>query len=245
MAPEDRNQRNFARGLKVNLPLFHGVQRFLNELNIGQTTNRQSYRAANIKSWLLEQWFGWGKPISRTFMKNSLAEDPLYIDRLVNRYLGRGRCTETSGYLYPSEPLIGDIIDICSRSQTPCEWRKSPIALRISKDLLHMSTLISQRGNDPLCGLSGQLIRVELSIWEQILSQRNLHLCNSELARRARIQKSTLTTLLDAALTHKLFISSIDAEDERKTRWTVNVRHKRNLHIKSVLEGGSEQPYVN
>ena len=96
-----------------------------------------------------------------------------------------------------------------------------------------------------MCGLSGQLIRVELSIWEQILSQRNLHLCSSELAHRARIRKSTLTTLLDAALTHKLFISSIDAEDERKTRWTVNVRHKRNLHIKSVLEGGSEQPYVN
>jgi len=236
MAQEDWVRLGFEKDLKVSLPDFHGLQRFLTELNVRQTTNRQSYRASNIKSWLLEQWFGWSKPVSREFLKSSVTEDPLYIERLVNRYLDKGRCTETHGYLYPSESLIEDMAGICIRSQTPHEWGKAPIKLNISKDLLRLSTLITLRGNDPLCGVSGQLIRVELSIWEQLLSQRNLPLCSSELAHCSCIRKSTLTTLLDAAMKHELFISFIDAEDERITRWTINTRHSRNKYVRSLLE---------
>jgi len=60
-------------GLGINrenrLPLFQAIRRFLTEINIEQTTNRQSYRAANIKLMLLEQWFGWGKHVGRQFLK--------------------------------------------------------------------------------------------------------------------------------------------------------------------------------
>ena len=230
-------QYSFERDRKISLPVFHGLQRFLMELNIGQTTNRQSYRAANIKTRLLEQWFGWSNPVTREFLKSNTTEDPSYIERSINRYLDNGRCTETHGHLYPSESLTEDMADICIRAQTPHEWKKASIKLNVSKDILGLSVLINERGNDPLCGVSGQLIRVELSIWEQLLSQRNLPLCSSELAHRSRTQKSTLTTLLDAAMKHKLFISTIDVEDERITRWTLNPRHSRNKYIKSLLEG--------
>ena len=234
---EGRVQRSFGRDRKISLPVFHGLQRFLTELNIGQTTNRQSYRAANIKSRLLEQWYGWSNPVTRKFLKSSTTEDPAYIDRSVNRYLDNGRCTETKGYLYPSESLTEDMADICIRAKTPHEWKKASIKLNISRDILGLSALMNERGNDPLRGVSGQLIRIELPIWEQLLSQRNLPLCSSELAHRSRIPKSTLTTLLDAAMKHKLFISTIDVEDERITRWTLNPRHSRNKYIKSLLEG--------
>jgi hypothetical protein len=237
---EGRVQRSFGRDRKISLPVFHGLQRFLTELNIGQTTNRQSYRAANIKSRLLEQWFGWSNPVTRKFLKSNMTEHSSYIERSINRYLDNGRCTETNGHLYPSESLTEDIADICIRAQTPHEWKKGSIKLNVSKDILGLSVLINERGNDPLCGVSGQLIRIELSIWEQLLSQRNLPLCSSELANRSRIQKSTLTTLLDAAIKHKLFISAIDVEDERITRWTLNSRHNRNKYIKSLLEENVE-----
>ena len=234
---EGRVQRSFGRDRKISLPVFHGLQRFLTELNIGQTTNRQSYRAANIKSRLLEQWYGWSNPVTRKFLKSSTTEDPAYIDRSVNRYLDNGRCTETKGYLYPSESLTEDMADICMRARTPHEWGKSLIKLSVSRQILGLTCLICERGDDPLREVSGQLIRVELSIWEQLLSQRNLPLSSSELANRSRIQKSTLTTLLDAAMKHKLFISFIDVEDERITRWALNPRHSRNKYVKSVLDG--------
>ena len=243
MAAEDqetRNRRVWGRDGKVSLDDFHDLKRFLVELNLAQTTNRQSYRATNIKSQLLEQWFGWNKPATREFLKSSFGEDPIYIERLVNRYLDRGRCTEIRGYLYPSESLTQDLADICTRSQTPYEWKKATIGLSISRELLRLSTLITLRGNDPLCCVSGQLIRVELAIWEQLLSRRKLPLCSSELAHGSQIQKSTLSNLLDTAVNHKLFVSSIDTEDERKTRWTINTRHRRNIYIKSLLEGKTE-----
>ena len=237
---EDWVQRGFGRGQKISLPVFHGLQRFLTELNVGQTTNRQSYRASNIKSRLLEQWFGWSNPVTRKFLKSNMTEDPSYIERSINRYLDNGRCTETNGYLYPSESLTEDVADICIRAQTPHEWKKASIKLKVSKDILGLSVLITERGNDPLREVSGQLLRIELSIWEQLLSQRDLPLSSSELANRSRIQKSTLTTLLDAAMKHKLFISAIDVADERITRWTLNSRHSRNKYIKSVLEENIE-----
>ena len=236
-AQEDSIQPIVERDHKISLPVFHGLQRFLTELNVAQTTNRQSYRAAHIKNRLLEQWFGWNNPVTREFLNNSVTEDPAYIQRSINRYLDNGRCTEIDGYLYPSESLTEDMADICMRARTPHEWGKSLIKLSVSRQILGLTCLICERGDDPLREVSGQLIRVELSIWEQLLSQRNLPLSSSELAHRSRIQKSTLTTLLDAAMKHKLFISFIDVEDERITRWTLNPRHSRNKCVKSVLEG--------
>jgi len=161
------------------------------------------------------------------------------VERTVNRYLANDRYIERNGSLYPSDALTEHMAKICIGAQTPFVWKKTAIRLAISKEVVSLSVLITDRGNDPLRKVSAQLIRVELAMWEQLLLQPNAPLCNSELASRSRIMKSTLTTLLDAAMNHSLFIANIDIEDERVTRWTLNPHHVRNRYIRSLLRGDS------
>ena len=125
----DDTQSDWARaGLGINrengLPLFQVIRRFLIEINIEQTTNRQSYRAANIKLKLLEQWFGWGNPVSRQFLRNTIADELSYVERTVNRYLANDRCIERNGSLYPSDALTEHMAKICIGAQTPFVWKK-------------------------------------------------------------------------------------------------------------------------
>jgi hypothetical protein len=216
--------------------VFQRLRRFLTETNIQQTTQRHSYRASNIKSRLVEQWFGYGKPINRTVLKNSVLEDPSYIDRTIKRYLDNNRCIERHGHLYPSESLTEHMAEICIRTQTAHSWEKTSIKLNISKEILTLSVLLTERGNDPLRELSGQLIRLELTMWEQFLLHRHFSLCTTDLASRSRIRQSTLTTLLDATVRHKLFIPNIDDDDGRMTRWTLNPLHNRNKYIQAIIE---------
>ena len=221
---------------RSRLLVFQRLRRFLTETNVRQTTHRHSYRASNIKSRLIEHWFGYGNPINRTVLKNSILEDPSYIDRTIKRYLDSDRCIERHGNLYPSESLIEHMAEICIKTQTPHTWEKTSIRLNISKEILSLSVLLTERGNDPLREVSGQLIRLELTMWEQFLTQSYVSLCTTDLANRSLIRQSTLTTLLDTTVRHRLFIPTIDDYDERITRWTLNLLHNRNKYIQAVLE---------
>ena len=221
---------------RSGLSIFQRLRRFLTETNIRQTTHRHSYRASNIKSRLIEQWFGYGKPINRTVLKNSILEEPSYIDRTIKRYLDNDRCIERHGHLYPSESLTEHMAEICMKTQTPHSWDKTSIRLHISKEILTLSVLLTERGNDPLRVVSGQLIRLELTMWEQFLTQSCVSLCTTDLASRSLIRQSTLSTLLDTTVRHRLFIPNIDDDDERITRWTLNRLHNRNKYIQAVLD---------
>ena len=236
-AKEDRTRSELETNCRSRLLVFQRLRRFLTETNIQQTTHRHSYRASNIKSRLIEQWFGYGNPINRTILKNSISEDSSYIDRTVKRYLDDDRCIERGGHLYPSESLIEHMAKICIKTQTPHSWAKTSIRLNISKEILSLSVLLTERGKDPLREVSGQLIRLELTMWEQFLSRSNVSLCTTELASRSLIRQSTLSTLLDTTVRHRLFIPTLDEDDERITRWTLNLLHNRNKYIKAVIEG--------
>jgi hypothetical protein len=229
-----RNDLEINRQLR--LLVFQRLRSFLTETNIRQTTQRHSYRASNIKSRLIQQWFGYGNPVNRTVLKNSVLEDPSYIDRTVKRYLDNDRCIERHGHLYPSESLTEHMTEICIKAKTPHSWRKTSIRLNISKEILNLSVLLTERGNDPLREVSGQLIRLELTMWEQFLSQSCVNPCTTELATRSSIRQSTLTTLLDAAVRHRLLIPNRDENDERITRWALNLLHNRNKYVNAVIE---------
>ena len=235
-AEEDWTRNELDTNLRSKLLVFQRLRRFLTETNIRQTTNRHSYRASNIKSRLIEQWFGYGKPINRTVLKNNIREDSSYIDRTLKRYLENDRCIERHGHLYPSESLTEHMAEICMKTQTPHSWEKTSIRLHISKEILTLSVLLTERGNDPLRVVSGQLIRLELTMWEQFLTQSCVSLCTTDLASRSLIRQSTLSTLLDTTVRHRLFIPNIDDDDERVTRWTLNHLHNRNKYIQAVLE---------
>ena len=236
--PAQKNLTRYELGTcpRLGLLVFQRLRRFLTETNLRQTTHRHSYRASNIKSRLIEQWFGYGKPINRTVLKNSILEEPSYIDRIIKRYIDNDRCIERQGHLYPSESLTEHMAEICIKTQTPHNWEKTSIRLNISKEILSLSVLLTERGNDPLREVSGQLIRLELTMWEQFLSQSYVSLCTTDLANLSLIRQSTLTTLLDAAVRHRLFIPNIDDDDERITRWTLNRLHNRNKYIQAVLD---------
>jgi len=235
-AQEDLIRNELETNPRSGLPIFQRLRRFLTETNIRQTTHRHSYRASNIKSRLIEQWFGYGNPINRTVLKKSILEDPSYIDRTIKRYLDNDRCIESHGHLYPSESLTEHMAEICMKTQTPHSWEKTSIRLHISKEILTLSVLLTERGNDPLRVVSGQLIRLELTMWEQFLTQSGVSLCTTDLASRSLIRQSTLSTLLDTTVRHRLFIPNIDDDDERITRWTLNRLHNRNKYIQAVLE---------
>jgi hypothetical protein len=143
---------------------------------------------------------------------------------------------ERQGHLYPSESLTEHMAEICIKTQTPHSWEKTSIRLNISKEILTLSVLLTERGNDPLREVPGQLIRLELTMWEQFLSQSYVSLCTTDLANLSLIRQSTLTTLLDTAVRHRLFIPNIDDDDERITRWTLNRLHNRNKYIQAVLD---------
>ena len=236
LAQENLIRNELETNPRSGLPIFQRLRRFLTETNIRQTTHRHSYRASNIKSRLIEQWFGYGKPINRTVLKNSILEEPSYIDRTIKRYLDNDRCIERHGYLYPSESLTEHMAEICIETKTPHSWNKTSISLHISKEILRLSVLLTERGNDPLREVSGQLIRLELTMWEQFLTQSYDSLCTTDLASRSLIRQSTLSTLLDTTVRHRLFIPNIDDDDERITRWTLNRIHNRNKYIQAVLE---------
>ena len=235
-AQENLTRNELKTSPRSRLLVFQMLRRFLTKTNIRQTTQRYSYRASNIKSRLIEQWFGYGNPVNRTVLKNSVLEDPSYIDRTVKRYLDNNRCIERDGYLYPSESLTEHMAEICIKTKTPHSWKKTSISLHISKEILRLSVLLTERGNDPLREVSGQLIRLELTMWEQFLSQSYVSLCTTDLANLSLIRQSTLTTLLDTAVRHRLFIPNIDDDDERITRWTLNRLHNRNKYIQAVLD---------
>ena len=235
-AQENLTRNELETNPRSRLLVFQRLRRFLTETNIRQTTHRHSYRASNIKSRLIEQWFGYGNPINRKVLKNSILEEPSYIDRTVKRYLDNDRCIERDGYLYPSESLTEHMAEICIKTQTPHSWAKTSIRLNISKEILTLSVLLTERGNDPLREVSGQLIRLELTMWEQFLTQSYVSLCTTDLASRSLIRQSTLTTLLDTTVRHRLFIPHIDDDDERITRWTLNRLHNRNKYIQTVIE---------
>ena len=235
-AQENLTRNDLETNPRSRLLVFQRLRRFLTETNIRQTTHRHSYRASNIKSRLIEQWFGYGKPINRTVLKNSILEEPSYIDRTIKRYLDNHRCIERHGHLYPSESLTEHMAEICIKTKTPHSWEKTSISLNISKEILRLSVLLTERGNDPLREVSGQLIRLELTMWEQFLSQSYVSLCTTDLASRSLIRQSTLTTLLDKTVRHRLFVPYIDDDDERITRWTLNHLHNRNKYVQAVLE---------
>ena len=235
-AEENWTRNELDTSLRSKLLVFQRLRRFLTETNIRQTTHRHSYRASNIKSRLIEQWFGYGKPINRTVLNKTILEKPSYIDRTVKRYLDNNRCIERDGYLYPSESLTEHMAEICIKTQTPHSWEKTSMRLNISKEILSLSVLLTERGNDPLRRVSGQLIRLELTMWEQFLTKSFVSLRTTDLASRSLIRQSTLTTLLDTTVRHRLFIPNIDDDDERVTRWTLNHLHNRNKYIQAVVE---------
>ena len=214
---------------------FQQLSRFLSNINSLQTTNRHSYRASLIKSILIEQWFGHGRGVPRDALINSAIDEASYIRRFLGRYMDEKRCHEQRGMLYPTLSSIEHMDMVCGISDMPRGLGLSKIELRIPPIAMRFITEMTRRVSPSDKDLSGQLIRLELVLWEQE-THRNCELMNTtEIATQANIRKSTLTTLLNAAVTKKIVTHHVDENDERITRWGLNRSHPRNTQMKSVL----------
>ena len=214
---------------------FRQMSKFLSVLNRSQTTNLHSYRASCLKSILLEHWFGYGKGVTRDTLIKCSNEEPSYIRRFLGRYIDEGRCYERGGIIYPSQDMVAHMANVCDCSETVSRFELSECELRISPDLLGVATQLTYRRSFKDRSLSGQLIRLELALWEQMIDRNGELMSTSDIAIRANIKKSTLTTLLNAAVTRKMLNYHIDDNDERITRWGFNMSHPRNTQMLKTL----------
>lgn len=218
-----------------NLTGFSQLSNFLSCLNRKQTTNCHSYRASYLKSILLEYWFGLGTGVSREALVNSPADESSYIRRFLGRYIDEGRSYERGGILYPTQDVIEHIVDVCHLSGVPIRLELSKCELRVAPGLVRGARELTGRCSLEDRDLSGQLIRMELALWEHMTDRTGELMSTSDIASRANIKKSTLTTLLNAAVTHKMLTYHIDDNDERITRWALNLSHPRNAQMFKAL----------
>lgn len=218
-----------------NLAGFSQLSNFLRVVNQRQTTNCHSYRASYLKSILLEYWFGLGTGVSREALINSPADESSYIRRFLGRYIDEGRSYERGGVLYPTQDVIEHMVDVCHLSGVPIRLNSSKCELRVAPGLVRGARELTRRCSLEDRDLSGQLIRLELALWEQMTDRIGESMSTSEIACRANIRKSTLTTLLNAAVTHKMLTYHIDDNDERITRWALNPSHPRNAQMFKAL----------
>ena len=114
--------------------------------------------------------------------------------------------------------------------------KNSPLGIIIEPKLLNLVVNLTYRKQKSMVDISGQLIRIELVLWEQLLRNPTENLCSSEIATRSKIKKSTLTTLLDSTNSEKMLERKIDPDDERITRWQLNPNNSRNQYFKSVID---------
>ena len=214
---------------------FSQLSKFLNCLSLKQKTNCHSYRASYLKAILLEYWFGYGTGISLEALVNSPADESSYIRRFLRRYIDEGRSYERGGILYPTQELIKNIVEVCHLSGVPIRFNVSKCELRVAPGLARGARELTGRCSLEDRNLSGQLIRLELALWEHMTSRTGELMSTSDIARRANISKSTLTTLLNAAFTHKMLTHHVDDNDERVTRWALNPSHPRNTQMYKAL----------
>ena len=214
---------------------FSQLSKFLNCLSLKQKTNCHSYRASYLKAILLEYWFGYGTGISREALVNSPADESSYIRRFLRRYIDEGRSYERGGVLYPTQDVIEHMVDVCHLSGVPIRLNSSKCELRVAPGLVRGARELTGRCSLEDRDLSGQLIRLELALWEQITDRTGELMSTSDIASRANIRKSTLTTLLNAAVTHKMLTYHVDDNDERVTRWALTPSHPRNAQMFNML----------
>jgi len=208
---------------------------FFKHINRAQTTNRQSYRASLLKSRLLIDWFAEGNPIKRDALIHQAGADQTFINRFINRYIDKNRCYERNKKIYPTKDLVAHIAAICEQSNIPYTERDQLTGIAVEPWLLKLLLNFTFRSNDIGSEMSGQFIRAELSLWDQLIKCPIQELTSSEIALKSDISKSTLTTLLETALSEQILIRHRDPDDERVYRWGLNPKSTRNQYAKLVL----------
>jgi len=212
------------------------VTSFLILLNASQTTNRQSYRATVYKTLMMKYWYAFGMPFRRSYANSFPAEEKRYFNRFMNRYLDIGRCFEIKGKYYPSQDVTELVANICRESQADYRYVSSQFGIALDPTMMETCLKLTLREEKNLQALSGQLIRVELALWEKQLARRHeIPLNTKQLSRRTGIVKSTLSNLLDSAKHEELINATVDEDDGRVTRWSLNHWHPRTTSIRSIL----------
>jgi hypothetical protein len=219
-----------------NVVSFSDVSRFVHELSVSQTTNRQSYRATVYKALLLHRWFARGLPFSRKSLDFFPIEERSRFNRFINRYLDLGRCYEIDQKIYPKPAVIELLERVCRQTDISCWQTNDRFGIRIDPLILALSYRVFTRNQPNLEALSGQYVRVEMALWDAATSRHlKQPLTSTELSSRSCISKSTLSTLLDSAANQRLLVPEKDADDERVTRWVFNQHHPRNSELRSVV----------
>ena len=94
--------------------------------------------------------------------------------------------------------------------------------------------------------LSGQYHRADMVLWRSLFNRPKFCLSSHDIATKARIPKSTLSTLLETARVLEFVTQQKDPNDCRVLRWRLNPLHPT-FHLKAALFRGAffANPYVD
>ena len=237
-------------------PAFDSTQfddfiRFFLNLNLGQKTTKRSLPGIVIKELLMLYWFEKSQSLTVIDIKNTLPIDPKLIDRLLAYFLRCGTYRVVGDQLLPTTHQIEKIRNILIASDAPFTETDDRFGFRVRDPLFSTVSQYSLM-HLPFEGkLSGQYHRADMVLWRSLFNRPKFCLSSHDIATKARIPKSTLSTLLETARVLEFVTQQKDPNDCRVLRWRLNPLHPT-FHLKAALFRGAffanpyfANPYVD
>ncbi|MDA7590344.1 hypothetical protein N8756_02385 [Pseudomonadales bacterium] len=230
---------------------FDDFIRFFLNLNLGQKTTKRSLPGIVIKELLMLYWFEKSQSLTVIDIKNTLPIDPKLIDRLLAYFLRCGTYRVVGDQLLPTTHQIEKIRNILIASDAPFTETDDRFGFRVRDPLFSTVSQYSLMYLPFEGKLSGQYHRADMVLWRSLFNRPKFCLRSHDIATKARIPKSTLSTLLETARVLEFVTQQKDPNDCRVLRWRLNPLHPT-FHLKAALFRGAffanpyfANPYVD
>ena len=232
-------------------PAFDSTQfddfiRFFLNLNLGQKTTKRSLPGIVIKELLMLYWFEKSQSLTVIDIKNTLPIDPKLIDRLLAYFLRCGTYRVVGDQLLPTTYQIEKIRNILIASDAPFTETDDRFGFRVRDPLFSTVSQYSLM-HLPFEGkLSGQYNRADMVLWRSLFNRPKFCLSSYDIATKAHIPKSTLSTLLETARILEFVTQQKDPNDCRVVRWRLNPLHPTFALKEALLRGAFfAGPYID
>lgn len=219
---------------QVNGSGFNDFVRFFINLNQGQKTTKRSLPGIAIKDLLNVHWFEKNQTLAIDDVKTALPIDPKLINRLIAYFLRCGTYKLVRDQLLPTALQIEKVRNTLIASKVPFTQTNDNFGMRL-KDPLFSTVNQYSLMHLPFEGkLSGQYNRADIILWQSLFRRPKFCLSSRDIAAKARIPKSTLSTLLETARALEFVTPQKDPNDCRIVRWRLNPLHPT-FRLKAIL----------
>ena len=221
---------------KLDVAAINRFTRFAVTINHAQTVTKRSFPAILLKDLVNQRFFEQGQKVHAEAFNAALNLNPKVIQRLLTKLVDKGTFRVDGSWYSPSKRVVSALRGQLDHAGIQYLGPENGLGLRVLEPcfsrLRYVSTSLS-----PLChDLSGRYLCVENVIWQKTLTDPGKSLSCSEISRRARVPKSTLTTMLDQARSYDILSETVDASDARVSRWKINLKSAFNAERYHILK---------